>query len=64
LDPEEIVEEIMQGIMQNKIWVRAPKIVSMLPFLRGLLPTRLFDFTAQQLGVYSSMDEFTGRNKS
>lgn len=64
LNPEEIVEEIIQGIMQNKIWVRAPKMVSMLPFLRGVLPTRLFDFTAQQLGVYSSMDEFTGRSKN
>jgi short-subunit dehydrogenase len=64
LNPEEIVEEIIHGIMQNKIWVRAPKMVSMLPFLRGVLPTRLFDFTAQQLGVYSSMDEFTGRSKN
>ncbi|GJM30005.1 MAG: oxidoreductase [Cyclobacteriaceae bacterium] len=64
LDPEEIVEEIIQAIVQDKIWVRSPKIINMLPFLRGILPTRLFDFTAQQLGVYSSMDDFKGRDQS
>lgn len=62
LQPEEIVEEIIEAIEQNKIWVRAPKIVNLLPILRGVLPTRLFDFTARQLGVYSSMDQFTGRD--
>ncbi len=62
LKPEEIVEEIIDAIQQNKIWVRAPKVVSLLPILRGVLPTRLFDYTARQLGVYSSMDQFMGRD--
>jgi short-subunit dehydrogenase len=61
LDPEDIVQEIVNAIRDNKILVRAPQMVNFIPFLRGVLPTRLFDFTAQQLGVYSSMDQFKGR---
>ena len=64
LEPEMIVDEIITAIKEDKILVRAPKIVGMLPLLRGVLPTRLFDFTAEQLGVYSSMDEFKGRSNS
>ena len=64
LDPEEIVEEIISAIQEDKILVRAPNIVNVLPFLRGVLPTRLFDFTAKQLGVYNSMEDFKGRNKT
>jgi hypothetical protein len=64
LDPEEIVEEIISAIQEDKILVRSPKIVNVLPFLRGVLPTRLFDFTAKQLGVYHSMEDFKGRDKT
>ena len=63
LKPEAIVEEIIEAIEQDKIWVRAPKIVNLLPILRGVLPTRLFDYTAKHVGVYSSMDQFTGKHK-
>lgn len=62
LDPTEIVEEIISAIRDDKILVRAPQIVSLLPFLRGVLPTRLFDFTARKLGVYTSMESFKGRS--
>ncbi len=64
LEPEEIVEEIISAIQENRILVRAPKMVNILPFLRGVLPVRLFDFTAKQLGVYNSMEDFKGRNKT
>lgn len=63
LEPEEIVEEIIIAIEEDKILVRSPTIVKLLPFLRGVLPTRLFDFTAKQLGIYDSMEDFIGRNK-
>ncbi len=64
LKPEEIVEEIISAIQENRILVRAPKMVNLLPFLRGVLPVSWFDFTARQLGVYDSMLEFKGRNKT
>lgn len=64
LDPDDIVKEIITAIKEDKILVRAPQIVNFIPFLRGVLPTRLFDFTAQQLGVYNSMDQFKGRGNT
>jgi len=63
LKPSEIVAEIIEAIEEDRIWVRSPRIVNLLPLLRGVLPTRIFDFTAEKLGVYSSMDKFTGRSK-
>jgi len=63
LEPEEIVEEIISAIQENRILVRAPKMVNLLPFLRGVLPVNWFDFTARQLGVYDSMIDFKGRDK-
>ena len=61
LRPEEIVEEIVEAVRKNRIIVRAPKIVNLLPILRGVLPPRVFDYTAEQMGVYDSMKEFKGR---
>ena len=31
--------------------------------LRGILPTRIFDFVAEQFGVYDSMNHFKGHTK-
>ncbi len=64
LEPKEIVSQIIKAVERNRILVRAPKIVNLIPFLRGVLPTRIFDFTAYQLGVYDSMSEFRGRTES
>lgn len=61
LKPREIVDEIIKAIRKDRILVRAPKIVNLLPILRGVLPTRIFDFTAEHLGVYDSMTNFKGR---
>ncbi len=62
LDPEEISEAIVQAILTNKILLRKPAVVHLLPILRGILPTRLFDLIAGRVfNVYSSMANFTGR---
>jgi hypothetical protein len=53
----------MKGIKNNEILIREPFIVNSLPLLRGLLPTRAFDYVAEKLGVYNSMDDFKGRSK-
>jgi short-subunit dehydrogenase len=63
LKPEAIVDQIIQAIQEDKILVRAPRIVNLLPLLRGVLPTRLFDFAADQLGVYNSMEGFKGKKE-
>ena len=59
-----VIVPVDRPIEENKILVRAPKIVGLLPILRGVLPTRVFDLTAKTLGVYDSMEDFKGRGKS
>ncbi|MBK8471871.1 MAG: SDR family oxidoreductase [Sphingobacteriales bacterium] len=62
LDPETIVAKIVQAIERNKVLVLEPAIVKSLPVLKGVLPTRAFDFLAEKIfGVYHSMDNFKGR---
>jgi len=63
LKPKAIVASIIKGIELNKLFVRKPFMVNCLPFIRGILPTRIFDWlVGSVLGVYKSMDHFTGRS--
>lgn len=62
LQPAVIADAILEAIEKNRIILRKPFIVHLLPLLRGLLPTRVFDTVAGRwFGVYSSMNDFTGR---
>jgi len=64
LKPEKIARKIVSAINSNKILVRAPFMVHFIPLLRGILPSRLFDFVAGKIfGVYDSMTTFTGRRR-
>lgn len=63
LEAEDITARIIKAVQQNKIHLRAPFMVKFLPFLKGILPTRIFDFIAGQLfQVYHSMDTFKGHD--
>jgi short-subunit dehydrogenase len=65
LDPLKAAKKIISGIEKNKIYVRVPGIVYALPFIKGLLPARWFDAIAGKwLGIYKSMEDFTGRKKA
>lgn len=57
-----IVDKIMKGVKNNAIIVREPFMVNAVPILRGILPTRVFDFMAKQMGVYDSMNDFKGKH--
>lgn len=64
LKPKTIAKKIVKAIESNKILVRAPFMVHLLPLLRGILPTRFFDFLAGKIfGVYGSMESFVGHQK-
>lgn len=64
LKPEYAAQKIVGAIKSDKIFLRMPGIVNLLPLAKGLLPTRLFDFIVGQLmGVYKSMDHFKGHSK-
>lgn len=65
LDAEDISKRIIKAVQKNNIHLRAPFIVKIIPFLKGILPVKTFDFVAGYLfQVYHSMDTFTGRNQS
>jgi hypothetical protein len=60
--PRVAAQRIIRGIEKDKIFVRMPFIVNLLPFVRGILPLRWFDFVVGRvLRVHSTMNEFTGR---
>ncbi|NOU45778.1 MAG: SDR family oxidoreductase [Bacteroidales bacterium] len=62
LKPEKAAQKIISGIESNKVFVRMPALVYLLPFLKGILPSSWFDlFIGKGLGVYNSMKQFKGR---
>lgn len=62
LSPERAVNKIIKAIEHNRIFLRMPFMVNAIPFVKGILPTRLFDFfVGKGLGVYATMSTFTGR---
>lgn len=62
LDAEDISSRIIRAVQKNKLHLRAPFLVKILPFLKGTLPKRVFDFVAGKLfHIYDSMDTFKGR---
>lgn len=63
LDPYKISTKILDSVEKDKIYLREPFIIKLSPFIRGILPARIYDFIAGKvLKVYSSMDTFKGRN--
>ncbi len=62
MEPAYIVDKIIEGVKNNEIVMKEPFMVKSIPILRGLLPTRAFDFIAGRLfGVYKTMDKFVGK---
>lgn len=63
LEPEDITDRIIQAVKKNKLFILAPDLLVFIPFFKSILPVRVFDFVAETLGVYDSMEEFKGRSK-
>lgn len=63
LEPDYITDQIISAIEKDKIHLREPFMVKLIPFLKGVLPAKLFDLIAGKLfGVYRSMDTFKGHS--
>lgn len=61
IKPEKAAQRIIRGIERNHIFVRMPAIVYILPFVKGILPVRAFDFVVGKLfGIYKGMSSFKG----
>jgi short-subunit dehydrogenase len=61
LTPEKLADKVVRAILSNRAWVRAPWMVKLTPFLKGVLPGAVFDTTARLLGVSTSMTTWKGR---
>ncbi|MBO6585011.1 MAG: SDR family oxidoreductase [Gracilimonas sp.] len=62
LDPDDISTKILDAVEREKERLREPFMVKLTPFIRGILPAKLYDFVAGKIfGVYDSMNTFIGR---
>ncbi len=65
LKPETLAALVVRAIKSNRLFVRAPFMVKLVPFTKGILPVRWFDlFVGKWLGIYKSMSGFKGHEKS
>ncbi|MEI7660974.1 MAG: SDR family oxidoreductase [Bacteroidota bacterium] len=64
LKPEILAAKVVRAIKSNRLFVRAPFMVKLLPFTKGILPVRWFDLVAGRwIGVYKSMSGFKGHER-
>lgn len=62
LEPEDVVEETWSGMLKGQPMVVLPKTVLISEAAKGVLPIGVRDFVADKvLGIYNTMDDFTGR---
>lgn len=62
LRPEYVARKIVAATIKGRIFLRMPRILYLVPLLRGVLGVRAFDLIAGKLlGIYKSMDDFRGR---
>ena len=62
LQPDHVAGRIVEAIEQDRVFLRMPRLLDLLPFLRGIMPTRVFDKVAGEwFGVYRAMRTFKGR---
>jgi len=63
LEPEETANRVIQSLKKNEIMLILPDTLNLLPILKGVFPTGIFNKVANFLGVYTSMNSFEGRPK-
>jgi len=63
LDPDDVVAEAWDAMLAGRSFVVLPKTVLLSEVLKGVLPIDVRDFIADRIiGVYHTMDDFTGRS--
>ncbi len=60
LTPQWLGKAIVRAVRKEKLWILAPWLVRITPFVRGVLPGKLFDLVSWSLGVTSSMKHWKG----
>lgn len=63
LDPDYVVERIMDGVLSNQTTVIIPRILYLVFALKNILPVKAGLVALNFMGANSSMDDFKGRRK-
>jgi NAD(P)-dependent dehydrogenase (short-subunit alcohol dehydrogenase family) len=62
LEPAYVIDKVWRAMLDGRALVELPASVRLSRVLRGILPTRTFDrLIGHGLGIYRSMEEYTGR---
>lgn len=62
LKQEKVAQKIINAIEKDKIFLTMPWSTRFVRLSQGVLPLGLYDwFTGKVLGIYNTMDHFTGR---
>lgn len=61
MTPDRAADAAWQGMIAGRAVITKPWTVKFAMAMRGVLPTPAWDFVAERMGVYSSMDQFVGR---
>ena len=60
LKEESMAKDIVEGVEAGKTRIVSPDLVKIVPIMRAL-PTSVFDWVADFLGINVSMEEFVGK---
>jgi all-trans-retinol dehydrogenase (NAD+) len=61
LSPDALSGKIFDAVLNDRLYVREPFLIKLVPLLKGLGGTVLVDFVGKTLGMHSAMDHWTGR---
>ncbi|MEO8907366.1 MAG: SDR family oxidoreductase [Microbacteriaceae bacterium] len=61
MTPEYVVNRVWRAMLAGKPMLMLPGSVGLAKVLKGVLPTRAWDAVAERMGIYNTMDAFTGR---
>ncbi|PUZ24361.1 hypothetical protein GA0116948_10744 [Chitinophaga costaii] len=62
LEPEFTARQIVRAVERNRIFIKLPWVINLLPLAKGILPIRWFDWlVGKALRTHSTMKHFTGR---
>ncbi len=65
LEPDDVVEQTWSAMLKGQAMLVMPKTVMVSELAKGVLPIGVRDFVADKvLGIYHTMDDFTGRKES
>jgi all-trans-retinol dehydrogenase (NAD+) len=62
LTADRLADKVVQAVLSNRRTVRTPWLVAVTPFLKGVLPFRLFYAVAGLLGATTSMTQWKGHS--